>query len=49
MKVAILGTGNIGTDLLMNVLHSPWLECQLLVGVNQHGSLISNAYETSII
>lgn len=29
MKVAILGTGNIGTDLLVKVLHSPWLECLL--------------------
>jgi acetaldehyde dehydrogenase len=34
MKVAILGTGNIGTDLLVKVLHSPWLECLLFAGRN---------------
>ena len=34
MKVAILGTGNIGTDLLMKVLRSPWLDCRLFAGRN---------------
>ncbi len=34
LKVAILGTGNIGTDLLIKVLRSPVLECVLFAGRN---------------
>lgn len=34
LKVAILGTGNIGTDLLVKVLRSPHLECTLFAGRN---------------
>ena len=32
LKVAILGSGNIGTDLLVKVLRSPFLECTLFIG-----------------
>ena len=34
MKVAILGSGNIGTDLLIKVLRSKYLECALFIGRN---------------
>lgn len=34
MRVAILGSGNIGTDLLVKVLRSPHLECALFIGRN---------------
>jgi acetaldehyde dehydrogenase len=34
LKVAILGSGNIGTDLLVKVLRSPYLDCTLFVGRN---------------
>lgn len=34
LPVAILGTGNIGTDLLVKVLRSPELECKLFAGRN---------------
>ena len=34
LKVAILGSGNIGADLLIKILRSPWLECTLFIGRN---------------
>lgn len=34
IRVAILGTGNIGTDLLVKVMRSELLECTLFVGRN---------------
>jgi acetaldehyde dehydrogenase (acetylating) len=32
LRVAILGSGNIGTDLLIKVMRSPYLECSLFIG-----------------
>jgi acetaldehyde dehydrogenase (acetylating) len=32
LKIAILGSGNIGTDLLIKALRSPYLECSLFIG-----------------
>jgi len=34
LRVAILGTGNIGTDLLMKIMRSTKLECRLFSGRN---------------
>jgi acetaldehyde dehydrogenase len=34
LRVAIVGTGNIGTDLLIKLLRSDWLECRLFAGRN---------------
>ncbi|MFB5269074.1 acetaldehyde dehydrogenase (acetylating) [Paenibacillus enshidis] len=34
LKVAIIGSGNIGTDLLVKTMHSSLLECVLFVGRN---------------
>ena len=34
IKIAILGSGNIGTDLLIKVLRSPYLQCGVFIGRN---------------
>lgn len=34
LTVAIIGSGNIGTDLLIKVLRSPYLECGAFIGRN---------------
>lgn len=34
LKVAVLGSGLIGTDLLVKILRSPFLECTLFIGRN---------------
>ena len=34
LKVAIIGSGNIGTDLLMKISRSKYLECTLFIGRN---------------
>ena len=34
VKVAIIGTGNIGTDILMKLQRSPYLECKMFTGRN---------------
>lgn len=34
IKVAIIGTGNIGSDLLIKIKRSEYLECSLFTGIN---------------
>lgn len=42
-KVAILGTGNIGTDLLLKVMRSRFLECVAFVGRNSASAGMARA------
>lgn len=47
-KVAIIGTGNIGTDLLMKIGRSPYLECIAFLGRRLDGIGIQKAKEQGI-
>lgn len=48
VKVGILGTGNIGTDLLMKILRSDKLECGIFAGVNPDSPGIIKAKQLGI-
>lgn len=47
-KVAILGSGNIGTDLLVKILRSPILTCSLFIGRNLSSRGMSKAINFGI-
>lgn len=48
VKVGIIGTGNIGTDLLMKVLKSDVLECGIFAGHNPDSRGIERARELGV-
>lgn len=48
LKVAIIGSGNIGTDLLIKVLRSPHLECCAFIGRNLSSSGMMKALSLGV-
>jgi acetaldehyde dehydrogenase (acetylating) len=48
LKVAILGSGNIGTDLLIKVMRSEYLECGVFIGRNFSSQGIQKAQSLGV-
>jgi acetaldehyde dehydrogenase len=48
LRVGILGTGNIGTDLLLKVQRSPLLDCELFAGRSTRSAGIRTAQELGV-
>jgi len=48
LKVAILGTGNIGTDLMVKILRSEYLKCGAFVGRNLVSQGIQKAQQLGV-
>ena len=48
LKVGIIGSGNIGCDLLMKVARSPFLECSLFMGRNLDSKGMRFAYRQGV-
>lgn len=48
LKIAIIGSGNIGTDLLIKVLRSPLLECGAFIGRNLSSSGMTKALSLGV-
>lgn len=48
LKIAILGSGNIGTDLLIKSVSSPYLECSLFIGRNMKSPGLTKAIQMGI-
>lgn len=48
LKIAILGSGNIGTDLLIKSVRSEWLECTRFIGRNLSSPGMKKAIDLGI-
>lgn len=49
LKIGIIGSGNIGCDLLMKVEKSPLLECALFMGRNPNSHGMRFAYQRGVV
>jgi acetaldehyde dehydrogenase len=48
LKIAIIGSGNIGTDLLIKVMRSPHLTCTLFAGRNFNSAGMKRASQLGV-
>jgi acetaldehyde dehydrogenase (acetylating) len=48
LKVCIIGTGNIGADLLIKIMRSPYLECTMFTGRNLKSKGMSKALSLGV-
>jgi acetaldehyde dehydrogenase (acetylating) len=48
IQVAILGSGNVGSDLLMKIQRSPFLSCSLFIGKNPDSPGLARAREMGV-
>lgn len=48
IKVGIIGSGNIGTDLMMKIMRSPYLEMSVLIGIDPTSEGLRRATEAGI-
>ncbi|MDP3941917.1 MAG: acetaldehyde dehydrogenase (acetylating) [bacterium] len=48
VKTGIIGTGNIGSDLLVKILRSPVLECGIFTGINPKSKNIKRAQKMGV-
>ena len=48
LRIAILGSGNIGTDLLVKIQRSAYLECVLFIGRNRKSQGIQKAISLGV-
>lgn len=48
IQVAILGSGNVGSDLLMKIERSPFLACSLFIGKNSDSPGLERAHKMGV-